>query len=137
MMKHVPVVMTIILLVGCSQPQVTTESQGGVKPTTSRFHSLGLKTGMNREDVEKQVSALLGQQQQYSPYGNNLRGGDVQYRDGDWVLKVKYKAGAPAPWAENPDGSMQHYPPMDETVLEYKIERIPNQELKATGKPAP
>jgi hypothetical protein len=38
---------------------------------------------------------------------------------------------------KNPDGSMQHYPPIDETVLEYRIERIANQDLEETGKPAP
>jgi hypothetical protein len=57
-----------------------------------------------------------------------LTGGVVEYRDGDWVLEVTYKAGAPAPWVETPDGSMQHLPPIDETVLEYKIERIPDNE---------
>ena len=119
-MRHVPVLVCVMLLAGCAQPQVGTIGQ----PETSRFHNLDLKAGMNRKDVEKHVSALLGLQQRYSPYGNDLRGGTVQYRDGDWVLEVKYKAGAPAPWVKNPDGSMQHYPPMDETVLEYTIERI-------------
>ena len=129
-MRYVPILMTIVLLSGCSKPQVSTESQVAVQPERSRFESLELSTGMSRTDVEKQVGILLGQEKLYSPYGNNLRGGTIQYRDGDWVLEVKYKAGAPAPWVKNPDGTMQHYPPIDETVLEYKIERIPNQELR-------
>ena len=117
--------MILTILAGCSPPQATPKSQEVVQPETSRFHGLALKTGMNREEVEKLVSALLDQPQNYSPYGNNLRGGAVQYSDGDWILEIKYKAGAPAPWVKNPDGTMQHYPPMDETMIEYKIERNP------------
>jgi hypothetical protein len=81
---------------------------------------------MARQKVEEEVANLLSRPQQYSPYGNNLNGGLVQYRDGEWVLEVTYKTGAPAPWVENADGSMQHLPPIDEAVLEYTIKRIPN-----------
>ena len=125
MMKHFYIMLAITVLAGCSQHEATTETQETKPPQQSRFHDLDLKPGMNREDVEKQVSTLLGQPQNYSPYGNNLRGGIVQYPDGDWILEVKYKAGAPAPWVENPDGSMQHYPPMDETLIEYTIRKNP------------
>lgn len=92
----------------------------------SRLHRVELKVGMERQKVEDQVARRLARQSQYSPYGNNLQGGVVQYRDGDWVLRVTYKAGAPAPWVKAPDGTMQHLPPIDETVLEYKLERIPD-----------
>jgi hypothetical protein len=87
---------------------------------------------MNRERVEDQVAALLRKQKSYSPYGNNLAGGTVAYRDGDWILEVVYKAGAPAPWVTLPDGSAQHYPPVDETVLEYKIKKHPNKSVEPT-----
>ena len=80
---------------------------------------------MEREEVEEQIDAVLGKPNTYSPYGNNLRGGTVQYRDGIWVLEVVYKAGAPAPWVQNEDGTAQHYPPVDETIMEYKINKIP------------
>jgi len=137
MIRHISILMALAILAGCSQPQAMTKSQELAHPTTSRFHSLELKTGMNREDVERQIAVLLGQQETYSPYGNNLSGGTVQYPDGDWILEVTYKTGAPAPWVETADGGAEHLPPIDETVVEYRIERIPNQELKATGKPAP
>ena len=137
MIKCCLIVMGIMLLVGCSQPQEGSKTKEVVRSETSRFYTLNLNVGMNREDVEKQVSALLGEEQQYNPYGKNLRGGTVQYRDGDWVLEVTYKAGAPAPWVETPDGETEHLPPIDETVLEYRIEKIPGHELKARDKSAP
>jgi hypothetical protein len=97
------------------------------KIAASRLHQVVLKVGMERQEVEDQVARLLSRTKQYSPYGNNLRGGIVEYRDGDWVLHVTYKAGAPAPWVKTSDGAMQHLPPMDETVAEYKMERISNR----------
>ena len=125
-MKYISSLLASLLILGCSQSQPVPEPTEAAQPETSRFHGLDLKSGMNREDVEKQVFALLQQPQNYSPYANNLSGGTVQYPDGDWVLEVKYKAGVPAPWVETPDGSMQHYPPVDETLLEYSIRRTPN-----------
>jgi hypothetical protein len=97
------------------------------KIAVSRLHQVEVKVGMERQKVEDQIAALLARTTKYSPYGNNLLGGIVEYRDGDWILRVTYKAGAPAPWVKSSDGAMQHLPPMDETVVEYKIERIPNQ----------
>ena len=82
---------------------------------------------MNREQVEEKVAVLLGTPNTYSTYGNNLRGGTVRYRDGDWILKVEYEAGAPAPWIIEEDGKAQHYPAVDESVLAFKIEEIPNK----------
>lgn len=119
--------LTSIPLVGCSQPRVTTNAQEVVQPKTSRFHSLELKAGMNREEVENKIATILNEPKTYSPYMNNLQGGVVEYRDEDWVLEVKYKAGMPAPWVVKPDGTMEHYPPTDETVLECKIEIIPKK----------
>ncbi len=80
---------------------------------------------MSGEEVEARVADLLQRANEYSPYGNNLTGGTVRYLDGDWVLVVVYRPGAPAPWVEAPDGSIRHYPSTDETVLEYRIERAP------------
>ena len=124
-MKYIFSLLAALFILGCSQSEPIPKATEPAQPEKSRFHSLELKPEMNREDVEKQISALLDQPQKYSPYGNNLRGGTVQYPDGDWILEIKYKAGAPAPWVENPDGSMQHYPPMDETLIEYKIKKNP------------
>jgi hypothetical protein len=90
---------------------------------TSRFAMLGLKKGMKREQVEKLVAALHGKRNMYSPYGNNLKGGTVQYRDGGSVLEVEYKPGSPAPTISKPDGTTQGYPPIDESVIAFTIRR--------------
>jgi hypothetical protein len=121
----------VLLLLACCTRQPPVEPDKAARPAVSRFHSLELEVGMERQKVEEQVASLLSRQNRYSPYGNNLTGGVVEYRDGDWVLEVTYKAGAPAPWVETPDGSMQHLPPIDETVLEYRIERIPDKEQES------
>lgn len=76
---------------------------------------------MSREEIEAMIAASLGMQSTYSPYGNNLQGGTVLYRDGKRVLKITYKAGTPTPWVLNKDGIAQHHPPMDETVLNHEI----------------
>ena len=102
-------------------------------PETSRFTTLDLKIGMNREQVEEKVAVLLGTRNTYSTYGNNLRGGTVRYRDGDWILTVDYKAGAPAPWIIGNDGNAQHYPPVDESVLAFEIEKIPTKADSGDG----
>jgi len=90
-----------------------------------------LRAGMNREQVEQQVAAILGAQHAYSPHGNNLQGGTARYRDGDCVLTVTYKAGAPAPLFIDDQGQGGHYPPIDETVLEYRIFRRGPEEADA------
>ncbi len=120
-------ILAALFLFGCTPRQSTTLPEEVVRGEVSRFSGLELKIGMNREQVEEKVAALLGKQKTYSPYGNNLRGGTVRYRDEDWVLEIVYKAGAPAPWIMTKDGKAQHYPPVDESVLEFKIERIPNK----------
>jgi len=136
-MKYIFSLLASLFILGCSQSDPTPEAAVPSQPEKSRFHSLDLKDGMNREEVEKQVAVLLGYQNRYGPYGNNLLGGIVHYRDGDWVLEIKYKAGAPAPRFINKDGENQGLPPIDETILDYTIERIPNHELKATVDTAP
>lgn len=78
---------------------------------------------MSRAEVEAKVTNLLGKENLYSPYGNNLQGGIVLYEETGWVLKVNYQAGTPAPWVTNENGAAEHYPPMDETLLSYQIFR--------------
>jgi len=116
-----------VFLFGCSYQEDTTVQEEEVQAEASRFSTLDLKVGMRREQVEEQVAVLLDKQKTYSPYGNNLRGGTVEYRDGAWILRVNYKAGVTAPWVQNSDGTVEHLPPVDETVIEYEIERIPNR----------
>jgi len=120
-------ILATLFLFGCLPQESTTLPEEVVRGEVSRFSGLDLKIGMKREQVEEKVAALLGKQKAYSLYGNNLRGGTVRYRHEDWVLEVIYQAGAPAPWILTKDGKAQHYPPVDETVLEFKIERIPDK----------
>jgi hypothetical protein len=93
----------------------------------SGFSTLDLKPGTPRSTVEKQLADLLGKPNAYSPYGNNLQGGVVQYRNGDWLLEVTYKAGSPAPTIINQDGKTEGYPPIDETVIDHKIRKRPGK----------
>jgi hypothetical protein len=137
MMKHICNLLIVLFLTGCTKQHASTQDNSAVQSEASRFDFLDLKAGMDRGKVEEQVSALLSKPMTYSPYGNNLLGGTVQYRDGDWVLEVTYKPGAPAPTIVTTDGKTQGYPPIDETVIEYKTKKIPNQKHSATGKSAP
>ena len=126
------VILAGVLLVGGCQHQKASVSSVDGAHNDCRFRTMDLKIGMNREQVEEKVAAILGKQDTYSPYGNNLQGGTVQYRDGNCVLAVTYKAGAPAPWVDDGQGHVVHYPPIDETVFEYKIFReTPDQRMKA------
>lgn len=84
---------------------------------------LELKAGMSREEVETKVANLLGKENNYSLYGNNLQGGVVLYEETGWELKITYRAGTPAPWIINQNGVAEHYPPIDETLLHYEIFR--------------
>lgn len=112
----------LLLLVACSAsvalPPVPDRS-------TCRVCLLPLQAGMKRSDVEQKVAALLEKPSAYSAYGNNLRGGIVEYRDAAWLLRVTYAAGTPAPWVIGPTGVAEHWPPKDETVLSYEIVQAP------------
>ena len=130
MMKHGTAsigvrVLAALFLLGCSDQQSAEAPGQVVGSEISRFTTLDLKVGMNREQVEEQVAALLETRSTYSTYGSNLIGGTVRYGDGDWILEVEYKAGAPAPWIIGEDGKAQHHPPVDESVLAFKIEKYP------------
>ena len=136
MMKYIFSLLACLFLLGCSQSQPVPEPTEVAQPKASKFDSLDLEVGMKRTRVEEQVSTLLGKPMTYGAYGNNLRGGTVEYRSGEWVLQVEYRPGSPAPTIRRPDGTRHTYEPIDETVLAYKTYRIA-KELKATGKPAP
>lgn len=89
--------------------------------TSSALAKIKIVEGMSRSEVEELVARALSRRSSYSPYGNNLHGGAVKYLDGDNVLEVTYKPGAPAPWALDPQGNAQHYPPADETVAAWRL----------------
>lgn len=126
-MRRICGLLSALVLFGCTKTPPVTDGEGIVQPGASRLDGVELTVGMAREKVEEQVATLLGKPKTYSPHGNNLRGGTVRYRDGDWVLQAVYKAGVPAPWVQTPAGSAEHLRPIDETLIEYKIERIPSQ----------
>lgn len=105
---------------GCSDRRPGRPSVGA-RAERCRLCAIELRAGMTREQVERQVAVALGEQPSYSPHGNNLRGGTVRYRDGNWVLSVTFKPGAPAPLFSDEQGHSGHFPPIDETVLEYRI----------------
>ena len=113
-----------ILCTGCSfhHGRMTSGEQDSCAAV---FQTIRVAKGMNRQDVEIQVANVLNTRNTYDPYGSNLLGGTVDYQHGNCVLTVTYKAGAPAPNVVASDGHLQGYPPIDETVLDYRIERKP------------
>ena len=122
------------LLLGSLAQPTAVWAAGGEGLGGCRFDQLQLNVGVSRGEVESEVGDLLGEPSRYSPYGNNLAGGTVRYRDGDCALDLVYKPGAPAPWVRAPDGSTQHYPPVDETLIEYRIERIADRPEAGEGR---
>lgn len=129
--------LTVIPL-GCAQPQQPGQSQRAPQPppppmpdahaaSTTPLDKLALPAGMTREAAEHAIAAALGKERSdYSPYGNNLRGGIVQYSDptGAVILEVTYAPGSPAPWVIPPNGGpAEHYPPVDESVISFRILR--------------
>lgn len=92
----------------------------------SPFAEIDLPVGLPRERAEQAIATALGNAEAtYSPYGNNLRGGTVEYTDatGKFVLDVTYQAGVPAPWVTRPDGVAEHHPPVDESVISFRSYR--------------
>ena len=87
----------------------------------SKLSQIQVKIGMERLSVEKLVSEILGIPNDYSPYGNNLRGGIVEYADGSTLLEVNYEPGLPAHWVINSNGIGEHYPPIDEKVISFRL----------------
>jgi hypothetical protein len=81
---------------------------------------LNIEKGMTRSEVEEKIAKALNKPDTYSPYGNNLKGGTVKYRDDKWVLEILYKAGVPAPWDAG-GGKTKHLPPVDETVQSHRL----------------
>ena len=102
------------------QPDHTSDNQ----PVTSSLANLNIVTGMERSKVEKLIASALDKQSTYSPYGNNLYGGVVKYTDGVVVIEVTYNAGAPAQSIVRSDGTVQGYPPVDETVKSFRIYKV-------------
>jgi hypothetical protein len=77
---------------------------------------------MKREEAEKLIAATLNNQDnEYSLYANNLRGGIVEYTQGSCVLAVTYAAGSPAPRVLNQQNKAVHYLPIDETVITFRV----------------
>lgn len=86
-----------------------------------RLVTLNVAVGMERAEVEARYAKLLGRKSDYSPYNNSMTRCVILYRDGDWVLEVTYKGGAPAPWIVNDDGSAMHMPPVDNKVEAFTL----------------
>jgi hypothetical protein len=89
--------------------------------TESPLANLNIQIGMERTKVENSIAQALKTKNEYSAYGNNLRGGIVKYTDGRFILEIKYKAGAPAPLFIDEQGDTQGLPPIDETVESTKF----------------
>lgn len=86
-----------------------------------KLDHIPLSIGMERSKVEKLVANALGSTSNYSPYGDNLMGGVVEYAEDSCVLEVIYKPGTPAPWVINSEGVGEHLPPIEETVISFRL----------------
>ncbi len=79
---------------------------------------------MPRAQVESLVASLSNRKSTYSPYGNNLVGGNVEYKHSNWSLTVNYSPGAPAPSIINQSGKSVTIPPIDEKVVSFHVELL-------------
>ena len=117
----------IVVLVACTRPAPPPPvlAVPATKPApASPFDRISLHAGMQREQAENEIAKALGKERsEYSPYGNNLRGGTVEYTDGTAVLEVVYQAGTAAPWVVGANGVAEHYPPTDEAVISFRTYR--------------
>jgi hypothetical protein len=86
---------------------------------------INISAGMLRGDLERKIAEVLGKPSTYSAYANNLPGGVVEYRAGSCVLKVTYRAGAPAPMVSTATGQVEHLSPKDESVLSHQVYLVP------------
>jgi hypothetical protein len=105
----------VFLLTGCSLKLTDTK--------TSKLELIPIEIGMKREKVEEFVAQALEATNEYSPYGNNLRGGILKYTDTSEILEVTYNTGIPTPWVINKDGFAEHYQPVDESVKSFRVYR--------------
>ena len=111
MQKFISILIGGLFLIGCVSANVK----------LSKLESIPIEIGMKREKVEEMVAQALGIANEYSPYGNNLTGGVVQYSEASKVLEITYNNGVPAPWVINQDGVAEHYQPVDETVQSFRF----------------
>jgi hypothetical protein len=121
--------LTIIIgfLCGCaeSQPNPPEPSQKSKTSEVSRFEMLGLKNGMKRTLVEKNVSALLGMESGYRADPMGTGGGEVTYIDGLWKLTIRYWRGCPGETGVDEKGDFDDYTPaIDEEIISFEIEKL-------------
>jgi hypothetical protein len=119
---------SIVVFVLAACAAFSQAAPAAARDSACRLCALKISAGMARAEVEAKVAAALGQQDQYSPYVNNLRGGLVVYKDGAARLRVPYLPGSPAPTVINAQGVGEHMQPIDETV--GTVELIPGRAYK-------
>lgn len=92
------------------------------------FSRMPVKIGMPRLELETRIAEVLEKANTYSPYGNNLLGGTVSYRSGNCELRVTFAPGVPAPRVIVASGGTEHLPPIDESVLSYRVVPTPSKQ---------
>jgi hypothetical protein len=90
-------------------------------PTASRLDELRLSKGMKRTELEALIESATGVKSTYSSQYPTESPTEVQYTDGIKTLSVSFKPGQPAPYVEGPDGTVVHYPPIDQEVISWKL----------------
>jgi hypothetical protein len=108
----------LALLAGCA---VTSEDA-----KDSPLRHVTLVVGMKRLDAEQAIADATGLKSRYDIHAMDTSR-EVQYRDGDTILVVKYKPGAPAPLFTNNDGQVQGLPPIDGEVISWTVETVPEK----------
>ena len=100
---------------------IESAAAAGQSRSTCSLANIDISEGMSRTDLEARLAKVSGRTSTVSPYANNLAGGTVEYRDGQCVLTVVYRAGAPAPLVRAGPGRVAHLSPKDETVITHRI----------------
>ena len=98
-MKSVHTAAISLVLASLACPSLPSLAAPGKQ--TSAVCKIALAVGMERNEVEEKVAAALGAEKHYSPYANDLKGGDVVYKGVGCSLLVTYAGGYPAYWLTN------------------------------------
>jgi len=78
---------------------------------------------MKRSVLESNIAKYIELESNYSSQNPTESSTSATYVIDSINLVVKYQAGLPAPYVMEKNGSITHFPPIEQTVLSWKIEK--------------